>query len=199
MKESLSCRKPDAGKQLTKPKTFHSRPAVGVDGKGETAIYSLCAEDGVINICRLRPNAYGQLERKILIEGGRNSSFESIPAFRSKIEVVGGVVPERDYAALKECGVTGVYPPGTNIPTAALEVLGLIAPFILPNEERIQEGLDLVLNKQDKNGRWPCEKHPKGGQWMDKYIGLEEIGKPSKWVTLNALRMLKDLYEKQVD
>ena len=80
-----------------------------------------------------------------------------------------------------------------------LEVLGLIAPFILPNEERIQEGLDLVLNKQDKNGRWPCEKHPKGGQWMDKYIGLEEIGKPSKWVTLNALRMLKDLYEKQVD
>lgn len=40
--------------------------------------------------------------------------------------IVGGVVPERDHSALKACGVTGIYPPGTNIPQAAREVLGLI-------------------------------------------------------------------------
>ena len=80
-----------------------------------------------------------------------------------------------------------------------LEVLELIAPFILPNEERIHEGLNLVLEKQDKSGRWHCEKHPKGGQWMDKYIKLEEIGQPSKWVTLHALNMLKRLYSERID
>ncbi|MCK5445417.1 MAG: cobalamin-dependent protein, partial [Rhodospirillaceae bacterium] len=40
--------------------------------------------------------------------------------------IVGGVVPERDHDALKEVGVTGIYPPGTNIPKAAREVLSLI-------------------------------------------------------------------------
>jgi hypothetical protein len=52
----------------------------------------------------------------------------------------------------------------------------------------------MVMKKQDGNGRWPCEKHPKGGRWVGKYIALEEIGKPSKWVTLHAMRMLKNLY-----
>ena len=40
--------------------------------------------------------------------------------------IVGGVVPERDFDMLKQCGVTGIYPPGTNISTAAMEVLGII-------------------------------------------------------------------------
>ncbi|MDH5187949.1 MAG: methylmalonyl-CoA mutase [Rhodospirillaceae bacterium] len=40
--------------------------------------------------------------------------------------IVGGVVPERDFEMLKQCGVTGIYPPGTNISTAAMEVLGII-------------------------------------------------------------------------
>jgi hypothetical protein len=53
----------------------------------------------------------------------------------------------------------------------------------------------LVLGKQNTSGQWPCEKEPKGGRWMKKYIEFEEIGQPSKWVTLHALRMLKTLYE----
>ena len=75
-----------------------------------------------------------------------------------------------------------------------LEVLQLIAPYVDPGDERIQEGLNLVMEKQDQNGRWPCEKHPKGGQWVNKFIPLEQIGEPSKWVTLHAYRMLKELY-----
>ncbi len=76
-----------------------------------------------------------------------------------------------------------------------LEVLELIAPYVSPEQEEIQEGLRLVLDKQDSNGRWPCEKHPKGGKWMTKFIEFEEIGQPSKWVTLHAMRMLKILHE----
>ncbi len=75
-----------------------------------------------------------------------------------------------------------------------LEVLQLIAPYVDPQDERIQEGLSLVMEKQDRSGRWPCEKWPKGGMWIDKIIPLDEIGKPSKWVTLHAYRMLKELY-----
>ena len=40
--------------------------------------------------------------------------------------VVGGVVPPQDYEALKNAGVAAIYPPGTNIPDAAREILALI-------------------------------------------------------------------------
>jgi hypothetical protein len=80
---------PDVAAQLTRPRTFHSRPAVGTNADGGSTIYSLFAQDGVINICGLSENEYGQLEQETLIEGGRSTSFESIPAFRSKIEAHG--------------------------------------------------------------------------------------------------------------
>jgi methylmalonyl-CoA mutase len=40
--------------------------------------------------------------------------------------VVGGVVPPADRQALKEVGVAAIYPPGTNIPEAAREILELL-------------------------------------------------------------------------
>jgi methylmalonyl-CoA mutase len=40
--------------------------------------------------------------------------------------VVGGVIPPLDQKALKEAGVAAVYPPGTNIPEAAREILKLL-------------------------------------------------------------------------
>jgi methylmalonyl-CoA mutase len=40
--------------------------------------------------------------------------------------VVGGVIPPQDYEALQEAGVAAIYGPGTNIPSAAKEILNLI-------------------------------------------------------------------------
>ncbi|WP_102108776.1 methylmalonyl-CoA mutase [Oceaniglobus roseus] len=40
--------------------------------------------------------------------------------------VCGGVIPQQDYAFLKEAGVKAIFGPGTNIPAAAREVLDLI-------------------------------------------------------------------------
>ncbi len=40
--------------------------------------------------------------------------------------VVGGVVPPQDYAMLKKVGVAAVYGPGTNIPQAAAEIIGIL-------------------------------------------------------------------------
>jgi hypothetical protein len=75
-----------------------------------------------------------------------------------------------------------------------LEVLELVAPYVGADDRRIQEELGMVLKKQDKQGRWPCEKHLRAGQWIEQYVALEKIGEPSKWVTLHAMRMLKTLY-----
>jgi hypothetical protein len=75
-----------------------------------------------------------------------------------------------------------------------LEVLELLTPYVSPDHEAIQDGLALVMEKQGLDGRWPCEKEPKGGRWMNKFVELEEIGQPSKWVTLHVLNMLKTLY-----
>ena len=40
--------------------------------------------------------------------------------------VVGGIVPPRDYAFLREQGVAGVFGPGTPVPKAAREVLEVL-------------------------------------------------------------------------
>jgi methylmalonyl-CoA mutase len=37
--------------------------------------------------------------------------------------VVGGVIPEQDFAELRESGADAIYPPGTVIPDAAIELL----------------------------------------------------------------------------
>lgn len=55
-----------------------------------------------------------------LIEALRAEGAEDI------LVVVGGVIPQQDYAMLKTAGVAAVYGPGTNIPEAAREVLGLV-------------------------------------------------------------------------
>jgi methylmalonyl-CoA mutase len=41
--------------------------------------------------------------------------------------VCGGVIPPQDYDTLRTAGVAAIYGPGTNIPLAASEILGLIA------------------------------------------------------------------------
>lgn len=55
-------------------------------------------------------------------------------------------------------------------------------------DPRLANTFDLILSKQDENGRWPLD-------WVDKshkmWVKYGSQGKPSKWVTLRALRVLK--------
>jgi methylmalonyl-CoA mutase len=43
------------------------------------------------------------------------------------VTVVGGVIPAQDYGELRDAGVAAIFGPGTNIPAAADEILGLLA------------------------------------------------------------------------
>ncbi|MEO1000184.1 MAG: methylmalonyl-CoA mutase [Pseudomonadota bacterium] len=56
----------------------------------------------------------------LLIEALREKGAEDI------LVICGGVIPHQDYAFLKSKGVKAIFGPGTNIPTAAREVLDLI-------------------------------------------------------------------------
>jgi hypothetical protein len=70
--------------------------------------------------------------------------------------------------------------------TDALEILGVLTKFGY-HDPRMQEAIDLLLSKQDDQGRWILETTFNGRFQVD----IEEKGKPSKWITLNALRVLK--------
>lgn len=54
-------------------------------------------------------------------------------------------------------------------------------------DERIAEAIDLVASKRDDDGRWPLEARYPGT--MPVEMGESE-GRPSRWITLRALRVL---------
>lgn len=57
-------------------------------------------------------------------------------------------------------------------------------------DDRMQDAIDLLLSKQNENGRWVMEVSLNGRM----HANIEKKGKESKWVTLNALRCLKNIY-----
>ena len=73
--------------------------------------------------------------------------------------------------------------------TDALEILGILTTLGY-SDERMQEAVDLVISKQDDYGRWSLER-TFNGRFQ---INIEQKGKPSKWITLNALKVLKRFY-----
>ena len=56
------------------------------------------------------------------------------------------------------------------------------------SDPRLANTYDLILSKQDENGRWPLEFVDYTHKMWVKYGSLN---KPNKWVTLRALRVLK--------
>ncbi|HEY70692.1 MAG TPA: nitrogen fixation protein NifH [Anaerolineae bacterium] len=57
----------------------------------------------------------------------------------------------------------------------------------LGKDPRIQNALEMILNKRDSKGRWNLEYTYAGKMWGD----LGAKGQPNKWVTLRARRALR--------
>jgi hypothetical protein len=68
-----------------------------------------------------------------------------------------------------------------------LEALLALAQAGHARDPRFKNAIELVLSKRDANGRWVLKHSLNGRMWVD----IEKKGKPSKWVTLRALRVLK--------
>jgi hypothetical protein len=71
--------------------------------------------------------------------------------------------------------------------TDVLQNVEALALLGYAHDPRLEPALRLILSKQDAAGRWRMEYTYNGKTWAD----IEEKGKPSKWVTLRALRVLK--------
>jgi len=70
--------------------------------------------------------------------------------------------------------------------TDILEILDILTRLGV-KDERMQDAMDIVVSKQDDQGRWILENTFNG-----RFItNIETKGKPSKWITLNAIRVLK--------
>ncbi len=70
-----------------------------------------------------------------------------------------------------------------------LEVLGILSKLGY-KDERMQDAMDLMISKQNEKGKWILE-NTFNGRFQ---VSIERKGKPSKWITLNALRSLKRFY-----
>lgn len=58
-------------------------------------------------------------------------------------------------------------------------------------DPRMQDALDILMQKRRKDGRWPLQaRHP--GQ---VHFDMETPGQPSRWNTLRALRVLRNLWQ----
>jgi hypothetical protein len=73
--------------------------------------------------------------------------------------------------------------------TDVLEILDILTKLGY-RDERMQEAVDLVISKQDDTGKWNLESTFNGRFQTN----IEQKGKPSKWITLRALKVLKNFY-----
>ncbi|MGD0765786.1 MAG: nitrogen fixation protein NifH [Dehalococcoidia bacterium] len=71
-----------------------------------------------------------------------------------------------------------------------LEALRVLAELGYGAKPALTDALKLVLSKQDHLGRWKMETSLNGKMWVD----IEKKGQPSKWVTLQAVRMLQRVF-----
>ena len=71
--------------------------------------------------------------------------------------------------------------------TDFLQILEVLTALGCGADKRLKPALALLLDKCDAQGRWKLEYTYNGKTWVD----IEQKGRPSKWVTLRALRVLK--------
>jgi len=74
--------------------------------------------------------------------------------------------------------------------TDVLQNLEILAALGQAQDPRLANALELLISKQDNQGRWLLEYTYNSKSWVD----IEKKGRPSKWVTLRALRVLKAAY-----
>lgn len=70
-----------------------------------------------------------------------------------------------------------------------LRGLDVLTKLGFVKDERLNDAIQILMQKQQKNGAWLLESAPIGRM----HANIEPKGKPSKWITLIALKILKRL------
>ena len=77
----------------------------------------------------------------------------------------------------------------------ALRGLSVLTRLRYIDDERLTDAVELLVHKRQSNGYWLLDSAPIGRMQAN----IEAVGKPSKWISLNALRVLKRLAETKSD
>jgi len=72
-----------------------------------------------------------------------------------------------------------------------LRGLSVVTKLGYTHDERLKDAVKLLLQKRRRDGKWLLDTAPTGRMQAN----IETVSKPSKWISLNALRVLKRLYE----
>jgi len=70
-----------------------------------------------------------------------------------------------------------------------LRGLSVLARLGYINDDRIVDAVRLLIQKSQPDGKWLLDAAPTGRMQTN----IEAVGQPSKWITLNALKVLKQL------
>jgi len=72
-----------------------------------------------------------------------------------------------------------------------LRGLSVLTKLGYTEDERLRDAVELLFQKRRPDGIWILDNAPTNRMQAN----IETVGKPSKWITLNALRVLKRLHE----
>ncbi len=73
----------------------------------------------------------------------------------------------------------------------ALRGLSVLTKLGYVNDDRMVDAVKLLIQKRKSDGRWLLDASPTGRMQAN----IEPVGKPSKWITLHALKVLTRLHE----
>jgi hypothetical protein len=73
--------------------------------------------------------------------------------------------------------------------TDLLQVVEALVSLGYAHDPQLGNALEIIRDKQDDRGRWALEYHYTGKTWLE----FGEKKKSNKWVTLRALRVLKEI------
>jgi hypothetical protein len=78
-----------------------------------------------------------------------------------------------------------------------LETMDVLVRLGFGDDSRLVNARELILGKRDDKGRWLMDKSLNGKMWVD----IEKKGRPSKWITMRAIRALgiRDFEQTGVD
>ncbi len=129
-------------------------------------------------------------------------AFSAIPKEERTSEVKAAINEGADFLLGRNLAVAD-YPPQDQISgnwfkfgfplnyvSNVMEALQVLAELGYGARPALTDALRLTLSKQDSLGRWKMETSLNGKMW----VNIEAKGKPSKWVTLQAVQMLKRVF-----
>jgi hypothetical protein len=93
-----------------------------------------------------------------------------------------------DFKVIKESWLTFGFP---QFFYDILRGLSVVCKSEHADDKRIDEALSILLEKQQDDGSWILESSPIGRMQTN----LEQKGKPSKWITFKALKVIKTVNE----